>query len=253
MKTMHFFSACIVASAVTCTTPLPRRGSMIYLLIISFTFLRGCAVFTTARKTLPKGCLLEIAHSLPRHSFFSYINNDSLPSSYFEQAEKTLQDGYVYLILTESKSASSELIGLFTNRQYNHVSLAFDRDLNTLVSYNGGERIASPGLNPEAVTQLTQRAGATMMLYRLPATYSQKRAILDKIREINQEGSAYNLLGLLFKVTLRPNIMFCSQFIYTMLEHAGLNYFEKDAVHVTPTDFIELDYYRTLDFVGKIG
>ena len=139
MKTMHFFSACIVASAVTCTTPLPRRDSMIYLLIISFTFLRGCAVFTTARKTLPKGCLLEIAHSLPRHSFFSYINNGSLPSSYFEQAEKTLQDGYVYLILTESKSASSELIGLFTNRQYNHVSLAFDRDLNTLVSYNGGE------------------------------------------------------------------------------------------------------------------
>ena len=73
MKTMNFFSACIVASAVTCTTPLPRRDSMIYLLIISFTFLRGCAVFTTARKTLPKGCLLEIAHSLPRHSFFSYI------------------------------------------------------------------------------------------------------------------------------------------------------------------------------------
>ena len=54
------------------------------------------------------------------------------------------------------------------------------------------------------------------------------------------------------KVTPQPNIMFCSQFVYTMLELAGLNYFEKNAAHVTPTDFIELDYYRKLDFVCRI-
>lgn len=46
--------------------------------------------------------------------------------------------------------------------------------------------------------------------------------------------------------------MFCSQFVYTMLELSGLNYFEKDAAHVTPTDFIELDYYRKLEFVMEI-
>ena len=47
--------------------------------------------------------------------------------------------------------------------------------------------------------------------------------------------------------------MFCSQFVYTMLELAGLNYFEKDAARVIPADFIELDYYRNLEFVSIIS
>lgn len=201
---------------------------------------------------LSKENLQEIIHDLPRHSSFSYINSGSLTNSYFEQAEKTLHDGYVYLVITRSKSASSEIIGLFTNKQYNHVSLSFDKDLNTIISYNGGEKIAPPGLNPEVVAQLTKREGASIIVYRLPATYEQKQIMLDKIHEINNEGSAYNLLGLILKVTPQPNIMFCSQFVYSMLELAGLNYFEKDAVHVTPTDFIELDYYRNLDFMCRI-
>lgn len=207
---------------------------------------------TDAGHKLSKENLQEIMHDLPRHNLFSYINNGSLTDAYFEQAEKTLNDGYIYIIITKSKSASSELIGLFTNRQYNHVSLSFDRELHTIISYNGGEKIAPPGLNPEVVAQLTKREGASIIVYRLSATYEQKKIMLDKIHDINSEGSAYNILGLLFKVTPQPNIMFCSQFVYTMLKLAGLNYFEKDAIHVTPTDFIELDYYRNLDFVYKI-
>lgn len=206
----------------------------------------------TAGHKLSKENLQELIHDLPRHSSFSYINNGSLTKDYFERAEKALNDGYVYLIITKSKSASSEVIGLFTNKQYNHVSLSFDKELNTIVSYNGGEKIAPPGLNPEVVTQLTKREGASIILYRLPATYEQKKMMLDKLHKINSEGSAYNILGLLLKVTPQPNIMFCSQFVYTMLELAGLNYFEKDAAFVTPTDFIELDYYRSLEFVCKL-
>ena len=33
---------------------------------------------------------------------------------------------------------------------------------------------------------------------------------------------------------------------------SGMNYFEKDAAHVTPADFVELDYYRKLEFVTEI-
>lgn len=38
----------------------------------------------------------------------------------------------------------------------NHVSLAFDRGLTTLVSYNGG---GAPGLNPETLAQLVHHRG----------------------------------------------------------------------------------------------
>lgn len=205
-----------------------------------------------AGRALSKGQLRGIIQNLPQHHSFSYVNNGSLTREYFEKAQSSLNDGYLYLVLTRSQSAASEVIGLFTKKQYNHISLSFDRELLTVISYNGGERVEPPGLNPELIKSLAGRAGASVMVYRLPASYEQKRMILDKVYEINTEGSAYNLLGLLFKFSYQPNIMFCSQFVYSMLEMSGMNYFEKDAAHVTPTDFVELDYYRKLEFVTEI-
>lgn len=205
-----------------------------------------------AGRALSKGQLRGIIQDLPQHRSFSYVNNGSLTREYFEKAQSSLNDGYLYLVLTRSQSAASEVIGLFTKKLYNHISLSFDRELLTVISYNGGERVEPPGLNPELIKSLAGRAGASVMVYRLPASYEQKRMILDKVYEINTEGSAYNLLGLLFKFSYQPNIMFCSQFVYSMLEMSGMNYFEKDAVHVAPTDLVELDYYRKLEFVTEI-
>lgn len=205
-----------------------------------------------AGRVLSKGQISGIIRDLPQHHVFSYVNKGSLTREYFEKAQGSLKDGYLYLILTMSRSAASEVIGLFTKKQYNHVSLSFDLNLYTIISYNGGEKVEPPGLNPELVKNLAGREGASVIVYRIPASYEQKRKILDKVYEINQEGSAYNLMGLLFKFSYQPNIMFCSQFVYTMLEVAGLNYFEKDAAHVTPADFVELDYCRKLEFVRMI-
>lgn len=205
-----------------------------------------------ARKILSKGCLREIIEDLPRYNSFAYTNDGTLTNEYFNTAKASLDNGYLYLVITKSKSPSSEVIGLFTNRAYNHVSISFDRELQTIISYNGGDKLEPPGLNSEILKGLTRRNGSTVFLYRLPATPDQKKIILDKVHEINSEGSAYNLLGLLFKASYQPNIMFCSQFTYTMLELAGLNYFEKAATHVQPTDFIELDYYRNLEYVTEI-
>lgn len=209
----------------------------------------------TAKKAgsvLSKVRMREIIESLPRHNSFAYVNNGSLTDEYFRTAEAALDDGSLYLIITKTKSPSSEVIGLFTNRPFNHVSISFDRELRTIISYNGGSKLEPPGLNPEMLKGLTKRDGSTVLLYQLPATHAQKQAMLNKVYEINSEGSAYNLLGLLLKTSFQPNIMFCSQFTYTMLELAGLNYFEKEAAQVRPTDFVELDYYRRLEFIAEI-
>lgn len=90
------------------------------------------------------------------------------------------------------------------------------------------------------------------MVYSLEATAEQKNKMVEKILEINRDGSAYNLLGLVFKFSVRPNIMFCSQFVYQMLYYVGLSYFDKKAADVRPCDLIELDYYCKLDFVREI-
>lgn len=204
-----------------------------------------------ARWVAAQGCAHHLGRDLTRHKCFRYCNRGSLSPAYFTQAGAALSDGYIYLALTHSNSPAGEVIGLFTGRDYNHVSLAFDRELKTLVSYNGGDGEEAPGLNPETLRGLAERKGASVRVYRLAATRHQKQIMLKRLGKINQEGSAYNLLGLVVPFSYRPNIMFCSQFVYAVLHLAGLHYFERSPLQVRPTDFVELDTRGRLELMAE--
>jgi hypothetical protein len=128
--------------------------------------------------------------------------------------------------------------------------LSFDKDLHTIISYNGGERVYPPGLNLEMIQFFNKKKDAAIMVYALPVTYEKKKALIDKIKSINVEGNAYNLLGLVFKFSAKPNIMFCSQFVYNMLKYVDMAYFVKH--DIKPTDLVELDYYRKLKYAYEI-
>ena len=185
-------------------------------------------------------------------SSFRYVSKEALTDEYFEAAYNSLNDEHIYIVLTDSGSPASELISIFTKRQFNHASLSFDNALQTIVSYNCGQNVYLPGLNPEMIECFNKKADSAILVYRLKATKEQKQKMIDKIQEINREGSAYNLIGLVFKYSFKPNIMFCSQFVYQMLRYAGLAYFEKMSTEVRPTDLIELDYHRALEFVYEV-
>ncbi|MDR1108639.1 MAG: hypothetical protein LBL19_06360 [Spirochaetaceae bacterium] len=193
-----------------------------------------------------------LARDLPRHNSFEYLTWFSLPEEYFTAAYKTLEDPYVYIVLSDTGSPGSKAIGLFTSSPYNHVSLSFDPALETLVSYNGGNGIFRPGLNRERLEHLNQKPGASLAVYRLLITGAQKQLLIDRVAAINREGSSYNILGLLTGTSALPNIMFCSQFVYTVLEDAGAAYFNKKGGTVRPMDFINLDPDERLEFAGKI-
>ena len=199
--------------------------------------------------TLSSENIKELASDLPRNNSFEYINNGSLTPAYFEQAKKSLNDPYIYIVVSNTGSAASELIGVFTRKQFNHVSISFDENLDTIISYNGGEKIYPPGLNAEMIEFFNKKEDASIGVYRLKITREQKKQMLDIVQNINQQGSAYNLIGLVFKYSHRPNIMFCSQFVYSLLKKVGVAYFEKRAELVQPTDLVELDYFRKLEFV----
>jgi hypothetical protein len=209
----------------------------------------------TAKKVghaFSKENLVNALELLPQHSSFRYVSNGNLTDEYFNAANDSLNDEHIYIVLTDSGSPASELISVFTQRQFNHASLSFDSDLQTIISYNGGEKLYPPGMNHEMVECFNKKVDSSIMVYRLKTTKDQKRKMIEKIQEINREGSAYNLLGLVFKYSFKPNIMFCSQFVYHMLQYAGLDYFEKRSTEVKPTDLIELDYHRKLDFVYEV-
>lgn len=204
------------------------------------------------RETIKLDTLKEVAKDIPRHSYTKYLNNRTLTEAYFRDCEASLQDEHLYIVISSTGSSGSELLSVFTRKDYNHVSLSFDRDLKTIISYNGGGSVNQPGLNREDLEFFHQKEDASMLVYRLKAPKEKKQIVIDKIREINENGSAYNLVGLITKVSVKPNIMFCSQFVYSVLKVAGLNYFTEKAASVRPTDLIEKDYYRKLEFCYAI-
>lgn len=193
-----------------------------------------------------------IINDLNRHSSTKYVNNGTLTEDYFKNVQKSTDDPYIYIIISDTGSPASEIISLFTHKQFNHVSISFDRELKTIISYNGGANIYPPGLNAETLEFFNKKEDASILVYRLKATVDKKNKLAQKIREINIEGSSYNILGLVTKQSYKSNIMFCSQFVYKMLELINLNYFDKKEGNIKPTDFIELDYFNTLEYCYQI-
>ena len=204
------------------------------------------------QKSLSKENIDSLLKDMPRHNSFRYINQGSLTEEYFEAARRTLDDGNLYIVISNTGSPAAELIALFTQKQYNHASLSFDRDLKTIISYNGGERLYPPGLNMEMVHYFNKKKDSSIIVYSLPIGPEKKQAVIDKISEINKQGNAYNVTGLVFKFSFKPNIMFCSQFVYKMLKTAGVHYFDKKDGQIKPADLVELDYYRKLRYEYEI-
>jgi hypothetical protein len=209
-------------------------------------------IINKGRESLSKENIDELLKDIPRHNSFRYINKGSLTGEYFELAYQTINDLNVYVIISNTGSPAGEIISMFTKKQYNHASLSFDKQLKTIISYNGGERLYPPGLNMEMIKYFNKKQDSSIMVYSIPTTVEQKGIIIDKIKEINKQGNAYNLIGLVLKFSFKPNIMFCSQFVYKMLKDAGISYFEKKGGQIKPTDLIELDYYRKLKYEYEI-
>lgn len=191
----------------------------------------------------------EVIDNLQRNSSFRYVNGNKLEPEYFEATSESLKDPHVYLVLSDTKSGASEIISVFTNKKYNHISISFDKNLQTVISYNGGMKISSPGLNRESKDILLDRANSSFRVYQLSTTPEQKKQMIDRIMKINEEGNAYNFAGIFTKKSAMPNIMFCSQFVYAILKDAGITFFDRKDTDVRPTDFVELDEGKKLEFL----
>ncbi len=196
--------------------------------------------------------IVKISRDLPRHNNFTYTNQNSIGTEFFSAAQNTLGNGYMYIILSSTGSPASNLISTFTGEKYAHTSLSFDEELETLVSYNGGNGIAAPGMNQEKIEFFHQKEDASFVVYKLEATKQQKAIILEEVKRINETGSSYNVLGLFLPFKIRENIMYCSQFVYSMLRSAGLTYFTIQPEKVQPVDFLDRDTQGKLEFCRQV-
>lgn len=102
----------------TCTAPSIEEWSALsyaQLLYDRDEIINKIVKMQRVGKALSMKQIRELIQDLPRHNCFSYISNGSLTKEYFQKAWSSLEDGYLYLILTRSRSAAREAIGFFTN------------------------------------------------------------------------------------------------------------------------------------------
>ncbi len=136
---------------------------------------------------------------------------------------------HVYIMLSATNSMLSTAIGTVTKKKYNHISIAFDKELNEVYSF-GRLNPNNPFIGGFSREQVTSNfyLKAECQIYELEVTGEQ----LEKLRSIisqyekNEHYYYYNLLGLITAWLNIPwdrqDAFFCSEFVSTVLIESGV-------------------------------
>lgn len=157
----------------------------------------------------------------------------------------------IYILLTDTGSVLTRVIKRFTNNPYNHVSIAFDEDLNKLYSF-GRLQPNNPffgGFVEESIYSGTFKRfeKTTCMILRLSIGNEEYDLLKHNLKTFtsNTDGYTYNLVGLIgaaFNVKVpRKSAYFCSEFEASLLYDSNLTLLDKQPHCVRPYDFRSVD------------
>lgn len=131
----------------------------------------------------------------------------------------------IYIILSNTGTLFSKAIGVYTKKELNHVSIAFDEELNEMYSF-GRKSSHNPfigGFIKENPTEgLFQKASCA--IYECKVTDAEYVQMRNKIKQMEQRKKLYkyNLIGLMYVAINiekeRENAFFCSQFVATIMK-----------------------------------
>lgn len=149
----------------------------------------------------------------------------------------------LYLLLTNTGSFLTKLIKLYTQKPYNHASIAFNSQLSEVYSF-GRKTVRNPFIG--GFVKEDVKAGlfkqADCVIYSITVTEEQIQKInhMLKIFEAQKKDYRYNFLGLfgvMFNIPIkRKNAFFCSQFVAFLLKESYIIDFDKPLTLITPHD-----------------
>ena len=161
----------------------------------------------------------------------------------------------IYIVLTKTKTVLSKAIQMYTQHDFNHVSISFDAELKEMYSF-GRKNVNNPWIggfvheNPSST--LLRESHCVILACKV--TEQQYTLLKNSIRYYteNKNEYKYNFIGL-FGVACRVKIkreraFFCSQFVATLFEKAGLPLNGTCPYFMKPNDFVHLPY---LTFIYK--
>lgn len=156
----------------------------------------------------------------------------------------------IFIIVTNTPSVVSGIIGHFTHTPYNHVSVSLDAEMDKMYSFGrrykyfpwiGGFVKESPVAGTLGRFPQTQAIILTTKVDE--ETYNE---LSEKLSEMlaNKRKYHYDSIGMIMaifgKVFRRNNYYYCSEFVRELLVDYGIRSDEEFKKIVRPADFIEL-------------
>ena len=160
---------------------------------------------------------------------------------------KTEKKYGVYILVSKTSTIPSNVIKMWTKEPYAHTSIALDIELNEMYSF-ARKRLRNPfdcGFITEDITKgvFGRDVETTCRVSRIWLTAEQYKKlikILDKFKK-DKAFYKYNYLGIFGVVFGKPiereYNYFCSQFVYHVLDKAGVEMFDKKPGLARPEDF----------------
>ncbi|MDR0906163.1 MAG: hypothetical protein LBN00_08345 [Oscillospiraceae bacterium] len=170
-----------------------------------------------------------------------------------------MQNKQIYIVLSRSGTILSHIIHAITRDSYTHASIALDVDLDLMFSF-GRRYERNPFLGcfkKETVNDRHFRFGRSGLVLELSVTEEQYDEVFHNIRVFcdNPDAFSYNLPGLITGIFNRTHEretrFFCSEFVYFVLNEAGICDFGITRGHVRPQMFLRRLNGRVV-FDGKL-
>lgn len=177
----------------------------------------------------------------------THIVNNMYDREIVTESKKVFGGEYtpVYIVLTNTGSMASEIIKKFTKAPYNHASISFDPDINTLYSFSSVGEFNRPGFNIETIKKsyLDKHEKVRTQIYTVFVNQSQLRKMNAYIDNTiaNYKKARYNFVGLMGYLLRKPlereNRKFCSEFVDEIFKLVDIDITKKKSGLVQPYDF----------------
>lgn len=165
----------------------------------------------------------------------------------------------VYIVLTHSGSFLSRLVKAYTGKDYSHVSISLDENLDTMYSFGrvwaynpfwGGFVHESPRFG--TFKRFNKTTCKILSLSVTDEQYDKIGKIIDSF--LNDKNSyRFNMIGLAAVMidlrVKRKNCFYCAEFVKYVLDSAGVKYDLPEIVK--PMDFVSINNLDVI-YTGRL-
>lgn len=155
----------------------------------------------------------------------------------------------IYIVLTYTGTILSKLVKMYTRKEFSHVSIALDEELNEMYSF--GRLNAYIPLPAGFVHESKDRGTfkrfkkTRTKIYSLQVKDEQYDKVVEVINDIKEHKNSYsfNLLGLMFVAfhlkLRREKSLYCAEFVKYVLDKSNIDNSLPDVVK--PEDFRHIE------------